>query len=295
MSSVVAHYWHRNFRNILEIWSGHEKPTALQQINVIRLCTTDTYAELTLSFRIISHRIVVSLCISWNGAAQKMMIAGESMKKIFVIFLHFHLVNRIWCTLHIVNLLLRWAQNDNKMNKIRSPTDADNRFIVVSPGERTKHHLTPYLTKLISARVCVCVWASISARWWFLVPWSAWKDERRTSYTCTYRTERRRKEQLRKVLSVGLPFDGSRIDRRTHKFLCVYSFAAGDDWTHSIFVHAMMLSSAIHCCCLEDCVWCGGRRNGNSPEIDTCVQLNASCCSCRCRLLPSFNSLEIVA
>lgn len=81
-----------------------------------------------------------------------MLIVGESTTKIFVIFLQFHLVNRLLCTMSIY--CNDEHKTDNKMNKIRSPTEADNRFIVVTPAERTKHHLTPYLMKLIS--VCLC-------------------------------------------------------------------------------------------------------------------------------------------
>lgn len=90
------------------------------------------------------------------------MIADESMAKIFCDFSsQFGLrsscesLNRILCAFSIDCIdehktVIKWA----KLDPQQTP---DNRFIVGSPAERTKHHLTPYLTKLISQLCCVDV------------------------------------------------------------------------------------------------------------------------------------------
>lgn len=165
------------------------------------------------------------------------------------------------------------------MNETRSPTNADNRFDVVSPAERTKHHLTPYLTELISA----CAMCCHISQMMILVPLGGRKDEHTVARIRIQR--RRRKEQLRKVLSVGLPFDDSRTDCWTHKFLCVYCFAAGDDWTQSTPIQTIMLFSAMGCRCLADDVFHEGRRKPkwyHSARIQcSLAQLVAPLCCCR--------------
>lgn len=139
--------------------------TRAQQLNVIQLRTSD-----------FGIGVIVSDNKAQNCRQQKIMdlerklaekntdddcrrIDDKDFLWFFFVSNAVNLAKRIWCALSIYcfdehKTVIKWT-------KFRSPTDADNRFIAVSPTERTKHHLTPYLTKLISQ----C--ASTSARWWF--------------------------------------------------------------------------------------------------------------------------------